>query len=253
MAGALDLLRQIAMSVGPPAPSLPPGRMMMSEGDDSQDMLDDVEGPETTLPGELFVSYVDTNSLQSTRSITLRGVKRDEDGAVILRCFCHLRADMRTFRTAQIIEAVDIISGEPLTPPTNFLRYWGLTPAPRNAPDPTLAALKTARHGVVVLSFLSRCDGFQHPSEIEVIVKFLLQHGGGYTIDPTRLAAFLARMKPNTDLFSHSAEMLASGKGECGLDAVLHYAGMLIEADGVVHENEVHYTKELMKYVRRGT
>lgn len=252
METALGLLRRIADTEGPPEPTVPPGYSMAGDAEDAGDLLEVVADPDDCLPAELFIRYADGDGNGSLRSITLRSVKRTDDGGILLSCYCHLRAAPRTLHAGRIIEAIDSVSGEDRTPPTGFLDYWGMNTAPAPVPDGTLEALKAARHGVVVLTFLSRCDGRQHPSDIEVIVEYLVQHAYRYEIDVSRLAEFMARLKPDVEAFRESAEILAAGEGESSLETVLMYAGRLIQADGVMHEAEEQFARELMAYRRTG-
>lgn len=286
MSSALSLLRDIAEAVGPPAAQVPNGYRMAGEAEDADDMLASAapmrtrldasfkyettqgdmmsdpraptldpgsktiagEAPNHALPAELFIRYEDVNGQVSLRSITLRGVSQDNEGAVLLRCFCHMRGEPRIFRAGRILEAIDSVTGNMWDPPTGFLHYWGEAKLENAPTDGTLEALKDARHGAIVLTFLAQCDGRQDISETEIIIEYILHHGYKHEIDPERLAQFLARLKPDNAAFVESAEALAGGKAETSLEDVLMYAGRLIQADGVLHEKEREYAQQLLSF-----
>ncbi len=288
MSNALSLLREIAETLGAPSANLPSGYRMAGEDADAEDMLADApvrpsvdpdfkyssgpdmmsdhrmptldpgtktiagETPNQALPAELFIRYEDVNGNVSLRSITMRGVSADTDGAVLLRCFCHLRGEPRIFRAGRILDAVDSVTGKHWEPPTGFLRYWGEAKTEEAPADGTLEALKSARHGVIILTFLAQCDGRQDIAETEIIIEYLLQYAYKHEINPERLAEFMSRLKPDKTAFLESAEALASGNGETTLENVLVFAGRLIQADGVLHDNEREFAARLMSFRQTG-
>ncbi len=58
-----------------------------------------------------IITYVDNMGRESQREITVHRVD-EQHGQTVLRAFCHGRHQNRTFNTLQIVELVDLETGE---------------------------------------------------------------------------------------------------------------------------------------------
>ncbi|MDW3204606.1 MAG: TerB family tellurite resistance protein [Alphaproteobacteria bacterium] len=197
------------------------------------------------LPLGLLIRYVDAVGEISSRRVTVYSCRFSDKGDPRLTGYCHLRKAKRSFRADRILEAVDAVTGEVYSPPSAFLEHFGFSAVDASPVDQTAAAIRAAQHGLTVLVFLARCDGHVHLSERDVLHQYLIDRAFEYEIDVDRANVLLDRFAPDAASMMASATLLAKGAGETSLERVLLLAARMIDADGVIDEQEAKFAVEL--------
>lgn len=106
--------------------------------------------------------------------------------------------------------------------------------------------LRTAHDGLIVLTFLAKCDGEMHPSEIDVVQEYLLEFPGGEGVDPEMVELHMLRMWPDPEAYAAALLRLADREDELVLTA--GFAVELIAADGRITPEEAEFI-ELLREV----
>jgi hypothetical protein len=121
----------------------------------------DMEVGQLPLPGAvtswvIHIRYVNAAGEESERSVTCKRLTSHIGGSLTLSGYCHLRELPRTFSVAKMVEVMDATTGEFVDPAEYFeeLRLEGLPFVNRGME--TFARMCT---------FMSRCDGHEHPAE----------------------------------------------------------------------------------------
>lgn len=227
-----------------PKPPLPGSVVEEVPTRDSRDMLTRRDGM-THLPVGAVIEYTDEDGAYSVRRVTLRSGRPDGPDPS-LTAFCHSRGDLRRFRLARIGRVLDPHGGAlAYASPTDFLDQFHLGTPGNAAEAPLRGLLRTLRHELTVLMFFSRCDGYLHPAERSVMMDFIAQAYGDALDDPDALWDIVRRLYPDSDSMLMSARSLAAQHGPESLSDLRSTIRRLIEADGVIHNDEALHAIEL--------
>lgn len=232
-------------------PAVPGGRALLLPA------ADDPEAEQTrldpaayeTLSSSLFIEYVDAHGCESRRRITLMAVVTKPDD-LLLHCYCHERAAPRCFRASRIREAVDLATGEVVQDTVELIkRLAGILNYPAESSEAsTQDALRRCRHGLVVLTFLARCDGHLHPSEMQVLLNYL-DHNAQYPGIDTHMAEWaLRRLDVNRHVYNRAVNALAQRQDD--LRQIARFARRLIDADGSLSPEEAEFAIILQRAMK---
>lgn len=233
-----------------PRPPLPGGLVEEVPEEDSPEMLQDIDGTRY-LPAGTVIEYMDDQGQFSVRRITLETAQVEGEEPSLIG-FCHSRQNLRRFKLDRIKRVLDP-HGALLPYPSAeaFLeRFNHIPPQPDPEADNSAEiALKTllraARHELTVLMFFTRCDGYLHPAERAVIMDFIFDTYGEDGGSPDEVWEVVRRLYPDSRCMLESARAIVSADGSDSLEALQNTIRRLIEADGVIHNNEVLHAMEL--------
>ena len=110
--------------------------------------------------------------------------------------------------------------------------------------DITIKVLKANHDALNILVFLARCDGEYHASEDAVIAKFLNDRSFDVDFDADMAIRNTRLIYPDPECFRESVAALAAERPE-ELVAVAQFAKLLIEADGVIADEEEEFALAL--------
>lgn len=232
----LNILQKIARNRKDQPPPFPLGRIAkIPESDDTVE--NEQEERYYFSAGEktdtiCWIVYKNANGATSERRITIKKLKNSSAGNVSIAAFCHERNAYREFRLDRIDELIDYGTGEVLDTEKKITDYV-LSKA--EGESQTRQAIRKHRDAINILTYLSRCDGNQHWSEVEVIINYLTVKCFFENIDGAELEEFIKRLYPTKTVFFASIDSLCE-KGE--VDQLMPYAVRLIEADGIVTGEE---------------
>lgn len=195
-------------------------------------------------PMALAIRYCDAKGQASERAITCKQIVYYQNSTCI-RAYCHMRGALRAFRTDRIECVVEYGTGEVHEPPDTFLDEL-LTDAEAGGSTP--ANLDLCRDGLIVLTFLARCDGKFHENEMEAIAEYCRVRLGPYAPDQDIDAALeeARRLYPDADSFLDAAERIIM-RDETHARQLLTASRRLIDADSVRHPNEIDFAWELQE------
>lgn len=166
---------------------------------------------------------------------------------IYLQSYCHERKEPRCFRGDRIRSLIDRETGEVIDAPEAIHSRIAAMAATDAALSATLKAFVTNRAGILTLLFLARCDG-ERPSETDVILNFIDYAADG-AIDEDCARRKLAGLHPDPVAFDLSIEHLA--RKPDNFRRVAKAATRLIEADGVITEEEALFADELSEVLRK--
>ncbi len=242
----LDLFRDRVTQTQIPEPGLQYAEQAVLPDADPDDLQTDLLQPPIAdfLGLALMIDYVDSKGEESRRRITINAVE-DNGGNLLVHAYCYERKAKRTFRADRIVSATDLASGVIVDDPQAIIRaISGLGEAPRDSREKaTVQAMKNARPGLAVLLFLSRCDGEQHTSEDGVMLEYLDLHCPEPGLDEYMALEGIRKYRPNEVAFERALSHLSDS--EEGLSRVLRYVRKLIDADGVITEEEAAFAVRL--------
>lgn len=242
-----DLERIAGKVANAPRPPLPGGIVEEVPKADSDDMLATraETGEGTYLPAGVVIEYKDANGNWSCRRITLLSA-RPEGADASLVGFCHLRQDARRFRLDGLARILDPHGGVlDYATPQAFLEHFRVD-TPDEGPGADLRALlRAARHELTVLMFFSRCDGYLHPAERGVMLDYIAQTYGDDAGNPDDLWELVRRLYPDSETMLSSARALMNQDGPEVLSSLRDSIRRLIEADGIIHNDEALHAIEL--------
>ncbi len=110
--------------------------------------------------------------------------------------------------------------------------------------DSTIEVLKANHDALNILVFLARCDGEYHASEDDVIAQFLRDRAIDADFDADMAIRYARQINPDPECFCESVAALAAERPE-ELVTVAQFAKLLIEADGVIAEEEEEFALAL--------
>jgi hypothetical protein len=112
--------------------------------------------------------------------------------------------------------------------------------------DAARAVIEACAPGVNILNFLSRCDGHEHPIELQRILSYVdsVAMDLHVTIDAERLPKVLRRMHVSEDLFYRSLKRVRFSQPHEAL-RLLRYARQVIDADEIISAEEAKFGLEL--------
>ena len=231
---------------------------------DSADMLprsapDELEYGDAE--GQSFiVDYSDSKGHRSTRSITVWNIKSSPDGCPILVAQCHFRKQQRSFRADRIMAIYDY-DGVSVEPVSDFLHEtFGISPEllqgcpkpeiPLFVPQPLAPRmLSSVRPQILLLAALSLSDGYMRSEEIGVLIDYVaetLERKGAEPNDAELgyIKKFVGRLAPDEAICIRAIDSLRRDSID-EIQRFLITAKHLIEADHVLHENEIAMFDEL--------
>ena len=205
------------------------------------------------LSGSWVIDYTDSEGGESCRRITPHALKEIE-GTLWIYAYCHERQAPRRFAATGLHSLTDLESGETLRSNAAIQSHLeGLLAAANRevqASGSSASALYQYRHGAIVLLFLARCDGEQHPSEIEVILNYLSDPEVDMPVDLVAAREELEGMQVDDVSFDHAVHWLARNQPK-ELERVARYAYDLIDADGTVSSAEALFAQELRSIIQK--
>lgn len=250
-ASLVEVLRTRLRTSRDLAPALPPDReLILPSADDpeSEDIQPDPAAYET-LSTSLFIEYVDALGCESRRRITLMAVVTQPND-LLLHCYCHERAAPRCFRASRIRETIDLATGELVQDTAELIRRLAciLNYPAESSLAATQDALRRCRHGLVVLTFLARCDGYLHPSEMQVLLNYLDHNAQFPGIDPELADWALRRLDVNRHAYDRAVNALSQRQDD--LWQVARFARRLIDADGTLSPEESEFAIVLQRAMK---
>jgi hypothetical protein len=202
---------------------------------------------ESDLQGQSFIiEYRDSVGEVSNRRITIRSLKRTDDGHLCLCAVCWERNALRSFRVDRILSLKRLSDPVAITDPVAFFEQY----LHDNHDAGTSALLKGVRPGLRVLVYLSRCDGFVHPREIDAIREYLAGADATAQVPWEKCQAFLSSQHPDKEL---AKTVLGSALRAKKAAPLLNAAKRLIEADGVVTPEEIGAMESINHFARAAT
>lgn len=241
------MLSQLEVIVGKvanaPKPPLPGGVVEHVPKTDSNDMSA-TGGGTSLLPAGLVFEYRDDDGQESVRRVTL--LSADVDGAEPnITAVCHMRQDYRCFRIDGLSSVID-----PLGAGDRYPTVTGCLS--RFRADPTMPAEEAAGglpratwDQLIVLMFFARCDGYMHPSERRVMLDFVAERHGPIDSPVDEAWEVIRRLYPDSRTMLASAKAVARRGGPDALEALKQTIRTLIEADGLIHNDEALHAIEL--------
>lgn len=246
--------------MAPVAPSPPDWAPRLPSFDGAPELIA-IDDPNAVPVGDairgltIILNYIDAEGAESTRQVSCSRLIC-EYGSLYLRAFCHQRRAPRKFRTDRIAGVYDAVTGEHLGPGGDyFAAYladrvgdgageWGLLPGQRSALGAAL----------IVLTFLSRCDGQCHRLESEEIDTFVAGWWMRAEIDapfPEQdVAARVRRLAPDVEAFELAANHV---KYDRTLRPIVSgYARRLVAADQRIAAQEQGWIGRLIEWWEEG-
>lgn len=190
------------------------------------------------------ISYTDSGGRVSERTITCKRLDR-KGGTAYLYAWCHVREQVRQFRTDRIREVYDIESGEVIAPHHFFARFSGSDGAsPTNLWGLSVAHRADLLAGLNILTFIARCDRDFHADELEAVANYVDDwaeaHRYSDRLPVDDVSDHVARLAPDSEQFVVSLERVVD-RGGTNLALIGDYMDAVIAADGVLHPNEAHW------------
>jgi hypothetical protein len=200
-----------------------------------------------TLGVAVGIEYVDGASAFSRRTITVRKVRLGLESHMVV-AWCHTRRAVRTFRIDRIKALIDPRTGEMEADPEDVGGAFALLLNQRlgDPLDAARAVIEACAPGVNILNFLSRCDGHEHPDELQRILSYIdsVALDLNVAIDADRLPNLLRRMHVSEDLFYLSLKRVRFSPPDAAL-RLLRYARQVIDADEIISAEEAKFGLEL--------
>lgn len=224
--------------------------LAVPEFDDTDD-ADPVDTIETVGGLSVIIEYSDSRGNSSQRLITCRKmvVRAGKD---YINAYCHHRGAPRSFRIDRITDVFDAKTGESLSPAQAFFAgfepdkvatsglSWGLSVGRRA----DLIALLNA------LVFIARCDKDFHSNERQSLEKALtafwlrLEIAGDPDFED--ILEYADKLAPDGETFWVAMHRF---KEDPDLESIFaRSSNDLIQADGVIHENEAYWSMEIADF-----
>ncbi|MDW3206601.1 MAG: hypothetical protein R8L07_13790 [Alphaproteobacteria bacterium] len=243
----LNELEKIAGKVAnAPRPPLPGGIIEEVPDEDPATMMATQDGARIYLPAGAVIEYRDENDNFSVRRITL--VSAEPEGTPpSLNAYCHVRRGLRRFQFDRIERILDPHGAVgTYSSPEAFLNWFRYDrEGPEEGETAARSLLRAARHELTVLMFFTRCDGYLHPAERSVLLDYITKTYGDDAVDPDDLWEVVRRLYPDSDTMMAAAKAIVDADGTDALDDLRVSIRRLIEADGVIHNNEALHAIEL--------
>ena len=216
------------------------GTISLPNTDDEESIVVREDVASADIGSALFISYVDSEGLGSCRRISVHTVRRIQ-GDLLLNCYCYERRAPRCFRASRIKEVTDLTTGEIIDDLDDLMRRLSgdLTVARESEAAATNAVLRSHKHALLVLVFLARCDGHQHPSETDVLMDYLDYCCAAPGLDIGLASDVIRRTHVDRTLAQRALRQLQ--KDDEQLRQVARHAYRLIEADGSLTPEEMEF------------
>jgi len=249
----LELLQGRAASGRELVPPLPRGwTASLPQQDEEGEALEPDEQADELLSTALGIEYVDALGNASVRRINIRGLTT-RGGDLFLTAWCFEREAFRHFRASSIQRAIDLRTGEILDDQAKvYLRFDAMLEAETaTAEGRTKLAIRSCRPGLNVLTFLARCDGHQHPSETQILLRYVDHFAEAPGIDGDLATQSIRRIQVSSSLFDRSLRRLRF-QGYTEMRRVARYCRQIIDADGALSEAEMQFAHGLDRMLRAG-
>lgn len=213
--------------------------------DDDEPATEQTVEPDVDVFGQAFVLiYVDSKGEISERRVIGRACYNLNEN-IMFRAKCLERQSVRTFRVDRISQLFCGVTGEQLSPITDYL-----------SPNETLDGdnsknQNSLRAATRVLMTLARSDGHVHPKELEVIDNFLnsARDRLDLSVNIDNLRSYARRLAPDFENFIETAEAALRGQRMFAFQ-LIEAARVLVKADGAVTREEHVLIDDLMQLAR---
>lgn len=186
------------------------------------------------------IFYRDSKGVEGERDITC--MKLDGYGAAThIQAYCHRRERPRTFKVGNIIELLDLSTGEMVDPIGHFemLAASGALPFE----DKGFTAFTQ------IALFMAKCDGSYHPMEVEAleaaIVAYVMRFGGDDAMIEQAMQRSPAIAPDGRDVLLAVKRLRSSPIGKQASRLILDHSSTIMDADGQHHSKEVAWAVEL--------
>ncbi len=226
-------------------PSMPVGESVVISDYDATDEVDSQTSENSTDGAALalFIEYVDGEGQRTRRRVTVRQLIGQPPDMVL--AYCHERRAARHFRIDRIVEAIHPETGEILAGAEILLALQGAGFSPI---DPVV------RRMVNAMGFIMRCDGQAHAAEWEAIddaLAFWICRNGGDDAEHQAAMQMARQVAPDhTDFMIAMRSMVASKQVRQLAPFMQRALGSVMDADGVLHANEVGWAREIDGFLR---
>ncbi len=235
-----------------------------SSDDDTEEepsRLSEPEGLGSAEGQTFYIEYKDANGKKSTRSITVWGITANASCVPILTAKCHLRNTNRSFRIDRILEIIDLdgvyVDDIPAFLQDNFgmnsefANFSGQkkienSTSKKKTPTPSEIGnwpeqRKFIRPFAVLWILLAQSDGWVQDSEVNAASK-AFEDLFGSKADTDRFEAYFKRLRPSDkqvyDAMDHFRTI-----GQMHSSQLVEGCRQILNADGVIHSNEVKMIK----------
>ncbi|WP_305988732.1 hypothetical protein [Roseibium sp.] len=208
-----------------------------------------------------MIEYVNSKGEQSTRRITVWGIKEGAGGIPLLVAKCHERKQTRTFRTDRIRCAIDYDGVVHEDVPVFLNETFGMSLSVSRLTERQNAvhqqekqrsewslARSHLRPHAELLAALSLSDGTMRPAEIRIAVAHCLQIAvaAGFLIEgeSKKLTAYIKRLRPTEKTLQNAVERLRVAPPHEITDLLVS-AVSLMDVDGKRHSAEVELVNQL--------
>jgi hypothetical protein len=277
MEGLREYFRERAAAA--PSPPVPASKPISVPHSDSSEAVAIGPGEVIQAEGQSFIiEYEDSNGEESTRRITVWGIKGNASGIPILVAKCHERQATRSFRVDRIIAVADF-DGVVIEPLSEFFRdalgiIWPIQPQlsepnpsvelkrPRSyipaaplpdsligeLPSPWTTAKRICRHrGLLLLTAVALCDGELQTAETDEILVYAHSccADEGLLLSEAELAKlklYLRRLRPVPEAIDSAIDRVLDHPD--GIAPILHAALRVMKADGRLHPAEIQTLKQ---------
>jgi TM2 domain-containing membrane protein YozV/uncharacterized tellurite resistance protein B-like protein len=118
------------------------------------------------------INYTDASGQKSERRITLHSICSTYGNDYMIQAYCHEREAERSFKLSRISQITDMETGEFFTNPQKyFLDRFQDTPIGK-----ITKCFQKLESEILVLTFISRADGFLRKKERQIIMNFILNN-----------------------------------------------------------------------------
>ncbi len=220
-------------------------------------VADGIEKYDYHAEGQTFaIEYLDSKGEPSTRVITVWKIDESSSGGLLLKAWCHLRDQQRSFRIDRIRAVIDV-DGEIHEPPNHFLAEALGIPANlfRAEREPSETAQKRRlireiiRRPTTLLSLLAKADYHWDANEMDVALRYvdLICGDAGVFLDDRDLKYIEGYLKrQRTDAASVETVILAIENWSArSVQKLLLTCKELAEADGEFSAGEAEVLQGL--------
>lgn len=181
--------------------------------------------------------YIDAEGDETQRRITVRNVTADGN-YLYLGAYCHERHAPRIFRVDRIQELIAFDTGEVIERATDWVNSI-------LADDPTGTAIMRARHGINILTTISRCDGVFHRNEKESVIEFVLDLADYDTsVDVGLVRNYVGAAYPDMKCFESSSRSAKRWSPEY-LRRLVRSVRRVVDGDGTISPEEFDLVTKL--------
>ncbi len=224
------------------------GRISAAGPGDFDDMLASVPEIEAgDAPALAFhFTYADARGAVSQRVVTLLKVVLEAEDLKIY-AFCHARGAMRCFLASRLREVVDLSTGEVHADAGVFFsEHPMLSIAPRNG-SAGAVAVRECQDELMILLFVAACDAKVVEEEMDEVVLHVMNAFPDEDVLEDDVRISIANLVANEAALNKALRRLGSGKGNA--KRLWRSVRKVVDADGVVHNNEVQFAGEVHRYL----